>query len=97
MPTFQVTRRSERDRKQFAPDSRARFQRVVTGQFAPGLARSVFRAGSRINGAQAAPDMSEMTWAQDGRATFSHRPEQQAGEPHLIWRRLGTHDIYREP
>ncbi len=63
----------------------------------PDLARGVFRAGSRINGAQAASGVSAMTWAPDGRATFSYRPQQQAGEPHVIWRRLGTHDIFREP
>ncbi len=75
MPTFQGTRRSERDWKQLTPESRARFQRVITGQFVPGLARGVFRAGLRINGAQAAPGMSAMTWAPDGRATYSYRPQ----------------------
>src|SRR5258708_11490392 len=84
MPAFQVTRRFEGDRKQLTPESRARFQRVIAGQLVPDLARGVFRAGSRVTGARAAPGVSAMTWAPDGRATFSYRPGQQAGEPHLI-------------
>jgi hypothetical protein len=95
-PTFQVTQRFERDRKQLTPESRARFQRVIAGQFVPDLARGVFRAGLRVKGVQAASGVFEITWAPDGRATFSHGPEQQAGEPHAIWRRIGTHDILRE-
>lgn len=86
MPAFQVTRWFERDWKQLTPDSRARFQRVITRQFVPGLARGVFRAGLRVKGVQAAPGVFEMIWAPDGRATFSYRPEQQAAEPHVIWR-----------
>ena len=97
MPAFQVTRRFERDRKQLTPESRARCQPVITGQLVPDLARGVIRAGLRVKAARAAPGVSEITWAPDSRATFSYRPGQQAGEPHLIWRRIGTHDILRDP
>ena len=96
MPTFQVTRRFERDWKQLTPESRARCQRVIAGQLVPDLARGVFRAGLRVKAVQAAPGVSGMTWAPDGRATFSHGLWQQAGEPHVIWRRLGTRDIFPE-
>jgi hypothetical protein len=74
MPTFQVTPRFERDRKQLTPESRARFQPAITGQYVPDLARGVFRAGSRVNGVQAAPGVSAMTGAPDSRATYSYRP-----------------------
>jgi hypothetical protein len=97
MPAFQVTRRFERDWKQLTSESRARFQPVIAGPFVPDLARGVFRAGLRVNGVQAGPGVSAMTGAPDGRATFSYRPGQQAGEPHVIWRRIGTHEIFREP
>lgn len=39
----------------------------------------------------------EMTWAPDGRATFEYGPEQRSEQPHIIWRRVGTHDIFGEP
>ena len=97
MPTFQVTARFERDWKQLTPDLWSRFQRVITGQFAPDLARGAYRAGLRVKGVQAAPGVFEMTWAPDGRATFSYGPPQQSRRPHIIWRRIGTHDVFREP
>lgn len=39
----------------------------------------------------------ELTWAPDGRATFEYGPEQRPGEPHIIWRRTGTHEILKAP
>lgn len=33
----------------------------------------------------------------DGRATFMYGPEQIPGEPHIIWRRIGGHDIFDHP
>jgi hypothetical protein len=38
-----------------------------------------------------------MTWAADGRATFEYGQEVRPGEAHIIWRRIGTHDIFRRP
>jgi hypothetical protein len=38
-----------------------------------------------------------MTWADDGRLTFQFGDEVIKGEPHVIWRRVGTHDIFDEP
>lgn len=38
-----------------------------------------------------------MTWDNDGRATFSYGVERVAGQPHVIWRRVGTHDIFTPP
>ncbi len=97
MPTFQTTRRFERDWKQLAPELRARFQDVVTAQFVPDLVRGGFRAGLRVKGVQAASSVFEMTWAPDGRATFSYGRQRRAGDPHIIWRRIGTHEVFREP
>jgi len=39
----------------------------------------------------------EMTWANDGRATFQFGREVKPGEVHIIWRRVGTHDIFDAP
>jgi hypothetical protein len=38
-----------------------------------------------------------MTWAPDGRATFEYGDEIQPGEAHIIWRRIGTHSVFRQP
>jgi hypothetical protein len=37
----------------------------------------------------------EVTWAPDGPATFEYGEELRVGELHVIWRRVGTHDIFR--
>ena len=39
----------------------------------------------------------EMTWAPDGRATFSYGEPVQEGARHVQWRRCGTHSIFRNP
>ncbi|MFD6425369.1 hypothetical protein [Streptomyces sp. NPDC060198] len=36
----------------------------------------------------------EMRWAPDGRATWQYGDEVRAGEPHVIWRRVGGHEIF---
>ncbi|MGH2750597.1 MAG: hypothetical protein ACRDK3_06955 [Actinomycetota bacterium] len=36
----------------------------------------------------------EMTWADDGRATFEYGEEQIEGEPQVIWRRVGTYEVF---
>jgi hypothetical protein len=38
-----------------------------------------------------------MTWAPDGRATFHYGDPIREGEPHLVWRRVGTHAILANP
>ncbi len=59
--------------------------------------RSSFRPGFRVKGVKGAPGVFEMTWAPDGRATFSWGEERIAGQRHVIWRRCGTHDILDRP
>jgi len=39
----------------------------------------------------------EMTSADDGRATFQYRDAVIEAEPHVIWRRVGTHDVFNQP
>jgi hypothetical protein len=56
-----------------------------------------FRAGLRVKGVRGAPGVYEMTWAPDGRATFSYAASVVDDEPHIIWRRIGTHEILRRP
>ncbi|HEX6819527.1 MAG TPA: hypothetical protein VF120_14210 [Ktedonobacterales bacterium] len=56
-----------------------------------------FRKGLRIKGVQGHAGVFEMTWAPDGRATFSYGAALRQGETHIIWRRIGTHDILQNP
>lgn len=39
----------------------------------------------------------EMAFAPDGRATWQFGDEVMAGQVHVVWRRIGTHAIFRSP
>jgi hypothetical protein len=56
-----------------------------------------FRKSLRVKGVQGVPGVFEMTWAPDGRATSEYGDEVKSGDPHVVWRRVGTHDIFRQP
>jgi hypothetical protein len=56
-----------------------------------------FRKALRVKGVKGAPDIFEMTWANDGRATFEYGDPIREGEPHVVWRRIGTHAIFNDP
>lgn len=58
--------------------------------------QSSFRAGLRVKRYQGGePGVMEMTWADDGRALWMFGEEQQTGKRHVIWLRVGTHDIFQ--
>ncbi len=59
--------------------------------------RRAIRKGLRVKGVQGASGVYEMTFAPDGRATFSYGDEVRPGEAHIVWRRVGTHDIFKRP
>jgi hypothetical protein len=56
-----------------------------------------FRKGLRVKGVNGVPGVFEMTWERDGRATFRYGESVREGEAHVIWRRIGTHDIFKQP
>lgn len=59
--------------------------------------RRTLRKGLRVKGVQGASGIYEMTFAPDGRATFSYGDAVRPGEAHIVWRRVGTHDIFKQP
>jgi hypothetical protein len=56
-----------------------------------------FRNGLRVKGVKGATGIFEMTWAPDGRATFQYGDPVRPGEPHVVWRRVGSHGIFDKP
>jgi hypothetical protein len=56
-----------------------------------------FRKGLRVKGVQGHPGIFEMTWADDGRATFTFSTSPHPGDTHIIWRRIGTYGILKSP
>ncbi len=95
-PTFDLARRFERDWQRLSPEEQRQF-RVAVEKFASDLVGGSFRKGLRVKGVQGAPGVFEMTWAQNGRATFEFGNPVHSNEPHVAWRRIGTHDIFAQP
>src|ERR1035438_5915343 len=92
MPTFEALPCFERDWKNLSGQQQSTFRKVITEVFAPDLAAPdrPFRPGLRVKGVTAHLGVFEMTWDNDGRATFSYGEERIAGQAHVIWRRIGT-------
>jgi hypothetical protein len=97
MPTFAYTPTFRKDLALLDSADKKRFKRKVVDEFVPDLEAGKFRAGLRVKGIHGAHGVFEMTWASDGRATFEYGQEQIVGQPHIIWRRVGTHDVFRVP
>lgn len=93
MPTFDTADRFLRDHARLNHRQRERFQASVSQFVADLQSGNGFRKGLRVKGVRGKPNVFEMTWDGDGRATFSYGDSVLDGEPHIIWRRIGTHDI----
>lgn len=97
MPTYQRLPRFDQDWRSLGPAEQQRFRTVVARFVEDMEAGRPFRAGLRVKGVQRARDVMELTFARDGRATWEFGAEVMAGQTHVIWRRIGTHDIFCSP
>jgi hypothetical protein len=98
MPTREVLASFWRDWDRLTPQQQRAFRQAVA-HFVADMAADgqSFRPGLRVKRVQGHPRVWEMTWAPDGRATFEYGDEVRSGEPHVVWRRIGTHSIFRRP
>jgi hypothetical protein len=91
MPTWHALPQFWRDYERLSPTQRAAFRQAVDALVAD-LRAGRFRTSLRIHKLADRPQWS-MTWAPDGRATFTFGPEQKEGHPHVVWHRSGGHEI----
>ena len=102
MPTYEWSDRCRRDWDRLSEAQRTRVK-VARDNLIADLRdmeagrRSSFRPGLRVKGVKGAPGVFEMTWAPNGRATFSWGDEVVPGHRHVIWRRCGGHEIFDRP
>ena len=100
MPTYDRTEQFIADHRRLSPDERQAFREAVDKfiEDLENLPHGQFRGGLRVKPMQAAPGIFEMTWEGDnGRATFQYGEELTEGDPHIVWRRVGGHDIFHTP
>lgn len=96
MPTHQELPRFLREWRRLRDDQREAFLEALA-LFVAGLRTQTFHPRLRIKRIEGHSEIWELAWAPDGRATFQYGQGPVPGEPHVIWRRIGTHDIFREP
>lgn len=97
MATFEKAARFEKDWADLDPADKERFRRAVTNFVADLDSEGGFRPGLRVKRVQGTDGIFEMTFAPDGRATWQYGDELRPGQPHVIWRRIGTHDVLTRP
>jgi hypothetical protein len=96
MPTYDAYEAFRRDFQRLNREEREAFMAAVA-KLVEDLRRGVFRKGLRIKRVQTHEGVWEMTWAPDGRVTFEYGPAIHPGEHHVIWRRIGGHEIFDNP
>jgi hypothetical protein len=97
VPTYETTRRFQRDFRALTKEDQKTFREAIQ-KFVEDLeAGKGFRNSLRVKGVRGAEGIFEMTWAPNGRATFQYGDSVKRGEPHIIWRRCGTHDVFKLP
>ena len=100
MPTHEEADQFWRDWERLSPEEKTKFREAVRKftEDLNNLPRGQFRGGLRVKPMQNADGIFEMTWeGRDGRATFQYGDELNEGEPHIIWRRIGGHEIFGGP
>lgn len=98
MPRYSRTDQFRKDWADLDPTDRERFKTTVRDKFVPDLeAGHGFRPGLRVKRVERTSTVWEMTFAPDGRATWQYADDSRADDPHVIWRRIGTHDVFRAP
>lgn len=97
MPTFESLPGFEREYGKLTAEQQDAFKTVIR-QFVDDLrAGRGFRRQLRVKKVQGTTHVWEITWAPDGRATWQYGEEHIPGEAHIVWRRIGTHSIFKQP
>ena len=96
MPTYEAFESFWDDYDRMDPVQQRRFL-AARLRFVANLRNGQFSPSLRIKRLQGHHGIWELTWAPDGRATFEYGDEVISGEPHVIWRRVGTHEIFDRP
>ena len=97
MPTYAWLARFGVDFDALSPEQQSAFLSSVALFVADLRGGERFRNGLRVKGVKGAAGIFEMTWADDGRATFEYGDSIVAGEPHIVWRRVGTNAVLQRP
>ena len=98
MPTFDRLALFKREYRRLTPEQRARFK-VAVAKLIAALSETPPRVPGEplVNPLAGHRGVYELRFAPDGRATFTFGPPELEGKPHVIWRRIGGHDVLDRP
>jgi hypothetical protein len=98
VPTYEFPESFYREFRKLPLAMQARFLAAV-GELVEALRQSPprFPPGLRVKRVRGEAGVWELSFAADGRATFEYGTERRAGEPHVVWRRVGDHSILERP
>jgi hypothetical protein len=98
LPTYEPTEQFWRDYDRLSAQEQEQFLAAVEKFKEDLLNNRQFRASLRVKPMRGTSNIFELTWeGGDGRATFTYGDELSEGDPHIIWRRIGGHDIFSRP
>jgi len=98
MPTHEEDDSFWRDWRRLKREERLAFRKAAAALNDDLAAGSSIRPSLRAHPMVAHPGIWELTWeGEDGRATFRFGPEQISGRRHVVWRRVGGHEIFQAP
>jgi hypothetical protein len=95
MPTYDATELFLREWDQRTKKQRAQFRRAVRAFVADLKAGHGIRASLGVKRYHGEEGEWEFRWGPDGRALFRYGTSPHAGDVHIIWLRIGTHNIYK--
>jgi hypothetical protein len=97
VPTFERLAGFLRDFDALTPAQKAAFLRAVVMFVADLRDGKAFRKSLRVKKMAGYDNVWELPWAPDGRATFEYGTSVKEGHSHIVWRRVGTHGIFKRP
>jgi hypothetical protein len=98
VPTFERSPRFDREFRRLPRELQRAFLEMLPAFIAAlRVTPPSFSPALRVKRVQGTSGVWEVTFASDGRATFAYGDEVLSDEPHVIWRRIGTHDVLADP
>ncbi|HEY7832048.1 MAG TPA: hypothetical protein VIG30_00670 [Ktedonobacterales bacterium] len=95
MPTYDWETLFINEFKRLSVPDQALFLSAMRQMVRDVKAKRPFHPKLRVKSVTDHPGLFELSWAPNGRAPFVYEPEQKAREAHVIWQRIGGHEIFK--
>lgn len=98
MPTHDTEGQFPADFQRITEDQRTQFMAAVYHMVDDLRARRPLRNSLRVRALQGHAGIFDLSWDMpDGRATFRIDVPKSPGDTHIIWRRVGGHEVFKRP